>query len=96
MKQLQRYVGPLLLGASLLAPLGINAAGPRPGEEEHVHRYYDREHKDWHNWDEHESAAYRHWLMEERREHQYREYERLERRRQAEYWRWRHEHSGWR
>ena len=98
MKQLQRYVGSFLLGASLLAPLGIKAAGPMPspGADEHVRRYYDREHKDWHNWDEHEAAAYRHWWMEERREHEYREYERLERRRQAEYWRWRHEHSDWR
>ena len=39
---------------------------------------------------------YRHWLLEERRERRYREYRRLRRQRQAEYWRWRHEHSDWR
>ena len=98
MKQLQRYVGSLLLGASLLAPMGVKAADftPSPRAEEHVRRYYDREHRDWHNWDDHEARAYRHWLMEERREHRYQEYARLRRQRQAEYWRWRHAHLDWR
>ena len=98
MKQLQRYVGSLLLGASLLVPMGVKAAGltPSPRAEKRVRRYYDRVHRDWHNWDDHEAAAYRHWLLEERREHQYREYARLRRQRQAEYWRWRHKHLDWR
>ena len=63
--------------------------------DEH-HRYYDRERHYWHEWNEHENLAYRHWLMEERREHQYREYRRLNAERQREYWRWRHEHADWR
>jgi len=33
--------------------------------------------------------------MEERREREYRDYGRLDRERQAEYWRWRHEHLDW-
>jgi len=46
--QLQRYVGSLLVGASLLAPKGVKAAGlaPSPRAEECVRRYYDREHRD--------------------------------------------------
>lgn len=84
---MKRYVGALVLGASLLMP-AISFA-----EE---HRYYDRDHKDWHAWNDNENRAYRHWLMEERREHQFREYHRLHARDQREYWRWRHEHSDWR
>jgi len=98
MKPLRHYLGLVLLGAMLLAPMALKAASftPSPGEERHERRYYDREHHDWHIWDDRESAAYRHWLMEERREREYREYARLRRRQQAEYWRWRHEHLDWR
>ena len=51
---------------------------------------------DWHEWNEHENRAYPHWLMEERRERQYREYRRLKAEQQREYWRWRHQHPDWR
>jgi hypothetical protein len=84
---MKRWIGTLLLGASLMAPVAAFAAD---------HRYYDRDHRDWHAWNENENRAYRHWLMEERREHQYREYRRLNAGRQREYWRWRHEHADWR
>jgi hypothetical protein len=59
-------------------------------------RYYDRDRRDWHQWNENEERAYRHWLMEERREREYRAYNRLRAERQREYWRWRHEHADWR
>lgn len=98
LKHLQHYLGLFLLGASLVTPTAVKAASiaPSQGEERHERRFYDREHHDWHNWDDREAAAYRHWLMEERHERQYREYVRLRRRQQAEYWRWRHEHPDWR
>jgi hypothetical protein len=51
---------------------------------------------DWHGWNDGESRAYRHWLMEERRERRYRAYNRLRAEQQQEYWRWRHEHRDWR
>ena len=83
---MRRLVGILLLSGAMLAPVVSFA------EE---HRYYDRDHKDWHVWNENENRAYRHWLMEERHEH-WREYNRLSARQQREYWRWRHEHADWR
>jgi hypothetical protein len=85
---MKRLVAVLLLSASLFAP-AIGLA------EEH-RRYYDRERRDWHEWNENENRAYRHWLMEERRERRYREYRRLRARQQREYWRWRHQHNDWR
>jgi hypothetical protein len=84
---MKRTLGMLTLAAALLAPVATFAA---------EHRYYDRERKDWHAWNDAENRAYRHWLMEERHEHQFRTYSRLNAERQREYWRWRHEHSDWR
>jgi hypothetical protein len=85
---MKRTLGLLTLVCTLLAPVASFAA-------EH-HRYYDREARDWHEWNEAENRAYRHWLMEERHEHQYRAYNRLQAERQREYWHWRHEHPTWR
>ena len=97
MHRMPRFLISLFLGASLIAPLGMQAIDK---DHDHDHdkrdrRYYDRERRDYHNWNEHEQAAYRHWLMEERREREYRDYNRLNRERQADYWRWRHEHADW-
>jgi hypothetical protein len=79
-------------GALLLAGVLLTTTATVFGEE---HRYYDRDRHDWHQWNDGETRAYRHWLMEEQRERRYREYARLKAARQREYWRWRHEHSDW-
>ena len=55
------------------------------------HRYWDASNRDWHEWNEREDRAYRHYL-EERREH-YRDWARANKRQQEAYWRWRHNHS---
>ena len=84
---MKRFVAVLLFSATLLIPTTGFAQ---------YHRYYDPYRHDYHEWNEAEARAYRHWLMEERREHRFREYQHLERARQREYWRWRHEHPDWR
>lgn len=109
MQRLQRCLGSLFMGMTLVTPLGIQAAVNPQGDRlpvyklrddddkrEKAKRYYDRERKDYHEWNEAENAAYRHWLLEERRERQFRDLNRLKRAEQAEYWRWRHEHPDWR
>jgi hypothetical protein len=62
-------------------------------EEEHskIRRYYDHDRHDYHEWNERENRAYRRWL-EERHEREVREFNRIDRERQRDYWRWRHEH----
>ena len=85
---MKRYAALLLLSGMLWVPTGSFAAGH--------HRYYDRDRRDWHEWNEGENRAYRHWLMEEQRERRFRAYNRLHAERQREYWRWRHEHPDWR
>jgi hypothetical protein len=95
MQRMPRYLASLFLGAALIVPLGVQASPLDDHDRDHDRRYYDREHRDYHNWDAHESAAYRNWLMEERREQKYRDYARLRREQQEEYWRWRHAHPDW-
>ena len=83
---MKRFAGLLLFGAMLAAPITTFA-------DEH-HRYYDRDAKDYHEWNDAEGRAYRHWLTEERHE-KYRDFNRLNREQQRNYWRWRHAHEDW-
>jgi hypothetical protein len=54
-------------------------------------RVYDREHKDYHNWTRDEDRVYREYLTQQHRK--YRDIERLSKKQQREYWRWRHDHE---
>ena len=83
---MRKFAATLLLSGSMLMPVSGFAED---------HRYYDRDRRDWHAWNENENRAYRHWLMEEQRERRFRAYERQRAARQREYWRWRHEHPDW-
>jgi hypothetical protein len=86
---MRRYVATLLLGAAMCGPVVLQA------KEHHNKRYYDRSRRDYHEWNEQEERAYRHWLTEERRR-EYRPWARTRRQDQMEYWRWRHDHPDWR
>jgi hypothetical protein len=88
MLRLHRYLGSLLVGAALIAPVSIHANDkdrncPDKG-------YYDRDHKDCHNWDDHEGRAYKDWEKAQRKTD--REFSKLKAKEQSEYWKWRHEH----
>ena len=74
----------LFVAATLIAPVTMKA------DDHHEKRYYDREHRDYHTWDDHEDRAYRVYLGEQRRE--YREFRVVKPVQQREYYRWRHEH----
>jgi hypothetical protein len=75
-----------MLSGVLMAPLAIQASAEQ--------RYYDHDRRDYHEWNDGENRAYRHWLVEEnhRRWH---EWNRASRREQRDYWRWRHDHMDW-
>jgi hypothetical protein len=82
-----------VLTAALAASTSLSsAAPPQDGEhrdENHV-RYYDRDHKDYHNWDDGEDRSYRIYLGEQHRE--YHPFAETKRREQQAYWNWRHSH----
>ena len=79
-----RYIASLFLTAALVAPLSMVAAEPQDA------RVYDRNHKDYHNWDDHENQAWGRYLAENHKKDH--EFAKANRREQSEYWNWRHSH----
>jgi hypothetical protein len=94
----QYLFGFFVLSAALAVPSAMNAAQPREnGSQEEGHRddrdhnrFYDRDHKDYHNWDDREDRSYRVYLGERHRE--YHPFIELKVREQRAYWNWRHSH----
>jgi hypothetical protein len=89
MRRLNRCIGLLVFVAAIAAPTAIMAA-PKPQDGSVQVRIYDRDHRDYHNWDDREDRAYRRYLVAQRRS--YREYHRQHYRVQRHYWNWRHSH----
>lgn len=75
------------LAATLLVAFGLTA-GIAAADD---HRYYDREHRDYHKWDDGEAKRW----QEYRNERHIREerFERLRAAQRRDYWKWRHEHE---
>ena len=82
-------IASLFLTAALVAPVAI-MAGPAPQEARVQVRVYDRQHKDYHNWDDREDRAYRNYQQE--RHDSYVAYEHRKHKYQQHYWNWRHSH----
>jgi len=56
------------------------------------HRYYDPYYHDYHVWSDAEIVYYRRWCVETHRDPN-REFRRISRDEQREYWNWRHSHG---
>ena len=86
MHRAHRYIASLFVTAALTAPVAIMAA-PAHQDDRGV---YDREHKDYHHWDDKEDAAWGRFLAEKHRDRH--EFAKANAKEQAEYWNWRHSH----
>jgi hypothetical protein len=84
---MRRYISTFILGAMLATPFAAIA------KDEHPRRYYDTDRRDYHEWNDREAQAYRHWVEKERHE-KYRDWNHANKNQQREYWRWRHDHPG--
>jgi hypothetical protein len=89
-----RYLSSLLLTAALAAPVATMAAASPQDDRNHENRqgendkrYYDKSHKDYHNWDANEDRSYQRYQTEH---HQKRPFVQLSTRQQTVYWNWRH------
>jgi len=89
MHRSRHYLASLFLTAALAVPTSLMAAAA-PQEASVQIRVYDRNHRDYHNWDDHENRAWNQYLSENHRESH--EYSRSKRREQSQYWNWRHAH----
>ena len=82
------------MGVGILAtPIALFGSGypqARTREASARERIYDRDRKDYHNWNESEDRAYRRYWQGRHRA--YRDYSRLNAREQSHYWSWRHSH----
>jgi hypothetical protein len=89
-----RYLSFLFLTAAFTAPTASRAGVPQEvvilhDDGGHT-RYYDRDHRDYHEWNNREDRSYRLYLGQ--RHGEYREFHVIGRRRQRNYWNWRHSH----
>jgi hypothetical protein len=84
-----RYIATLFLTAAFAAPVSMMAA-PAPQDATVQVRVYDKDHKDYHNWDDNENRAWGQFLVENHRSSH--EYAKASRKEQSQYWNWRHAH----
>jgi hypothetical protein len=86
-----KYLSFLFLTAALTASAAPKAAAAQEVVVQTDHpRYYDRNHRDYHEWNDREDRSYRVYLGERHRD--YREFRLTTRREQSNYWNWRHSH----
>jgi len=83
---MKRLLITLSLSTALMIPFYSYAA-----PQDHDNRYYDKHHKDYHQWDDREDKA---WHMYwEQRHRTYVDWSRASESQRQAYWDWRHRHS---
>ncbi|MGZ4899621.1 MAG: hypothetical protein ACXV8X_08190 [Candidatus Angelobacter sp.] len=94
-----RILSSMVLMGALAAPLALQAQD-RDRDDHHdrddrakQQRIYDRNHKDYHQWNGDEDRNYRQWYTQQYNGREYRDYNRLNHRDQSAYWNWRHQHG---
>jgi hypothetical protein len=90
MNRKRLFLSSIFLGAALIAPMAItvNAAAPQAISV----RVYDRDHRDYHNWDDREEHSYVRFRQEHPRHRYSVTFSKTRRGEQREYWNWRHSH----
>ena len=83
MDRIQRILGSAFLGSVVLISIASAGCAGRV-------RVYDEYHSDYHNWDHDEDVRYRAYLSD--RHEDYRDYKKLNKDQQKDYWNWRHDH----
>ena len=103
MHQGYRYLTSFFLATALASPLAIaqqddqRREGDQRQEQDHDNRntnnqtrVYDKEHKDYHNWDDNENHAWGQYLTENHKSSH--EYSKANKKEQSQYWNYRHAH----
>jgi len=86
MSRKNMFLGIIFLAGALATPLITTGCASH-----HYYRVYDPYYGDYHRWTPDEDVYYRQWINE--RHYEYREYSRLDRDQQRDYWNWRHGHG---
>jgi Ni/Co efflux regulator RcnB len=92
---MNHYLKVLALSAALIIPVAVSAQSrdqqDRRQTNQQIRRYQDKAHNDSHQWDDREDQTYRRYLQEQRKD--YRDFSRVGKRGQNNYWNWRHIHG---
>ena len=87
-------IGTMMFGTLAIAPVMLTAQdhdGDRDHRDDHAAKvYYDRTHRDKHEWNDNESSNWDRYRTEHHIERA--EFERASHRQQQNYWNWRHDH----
>jgi len=90
---MRRFLAATFLSAALLVPAVANAQDrdrdDHRDQEHHETRVYDKQHKDYHDWNDTEDQAWHRYLDGKYRA--YVDYTKANSREQKEYWNWRHQ-----
>ena len=89
MRFTHRMIISLALAAAIASPMAIMAA-PMPNDDGVQIRVYDRDHKDYHNWDDHENNSWGIYLNNHHKKSH--EFTKANKKEQSNYWNWRHSH----
>ena len=95
MHRAHRFIAALFLTAALAAPVSVMALPARQEARDQKasrdqNRVYDRDHKDYHNWDGNENRAWGRFLTENHEKSH--EFSKANNKEQSQYWNWRHSH----
>ena len=88
MQRAQRIIGSLFLTAALMAPVSVFSA-PKPQSASVQVRVFDKDHNDYHNWDDNENQAWGRFEVENKTKPH--EYSKANKKEQSQYWKWRHD-----
>ena len=78
------------IAAALLCGIALTAPVVKAEDRQDTRRYYDKTHKDYHQWNENENKNYNLFLGEKHIQlHVWKKARPTE---QRQYWQWRHEH----
>jgi uncharacterized protein YxeA len=81
----------VLIALTLCAAISIGSGNALAQERRDGRDYYDKHHRDHHQWNDHEDRAWRIYNQEHHRN--YVEWNRARNRDRQAYWDWRHNHS---
>jgi Ni/Co efflux regulator RcnB len=93
---MKRYLSVLVLGAAMIGSAALSAQDKDRDRDQHnngLHkgqRYYDKNGKDWHDWNDNETRAYQKYLQEHRKKEH--DFAKAKSRERDDYYKWRHDH----
>jgi len=93
MTRIIRNISSLLLAGIITAPVSLYAQDRDHDRDDRTHRVYDPYQRDYHNWNGDEDRTYREWYSQTYNGRQYRDYNKLSKKNQQAYWKYRHEHD---